>query len=251
MAKKKSSKKASGKGKSKGKGKSVASNLKSLKKRWSKVTPTQSGANAPLGEHECRIESAVIENAKSSGRLQINYGLSVIDGDFEGRKFHKYAGLDTDDNLDYAMGDLEALELEVPDDPEDLGEVIEEAVGLEVLVQVTQSEDFTNISFIELLEEGEEGEDEDEEEEEGEDEEGEEEDEEGEDEDGEDEEEEEEEEEEEGEDEDEITEDEVNEMKLPKLKKLSKEYDLKINFKKFKTIKKQRQAVIDALFEEE
>lgn len=231
-----------------GKGSSLMSKLKKLGTSFKKAKPRRSGFPIPDDDYAATIVSAIIEEARSTGRLQINYLLRVIEGDYEGKEFHKYAGLETEDNLDYALGDLEVLELELPAEISDLGTVLEEAANLSVDVTIRTSDSFTNIDFNELLAEGSEDDadeddaDEDEEEvEEADDDDAEEEEEEEEDDDDSDT--------EDGEGEDWPTEKEIKKMPADELKELAKELGLKT--KKFKTQKKLAQACIDDIYEEE
>lgn len=242
MPKKKSSTRSKGKG-------GLMSKLKALQGSWKKGKPRKAGFPIPDDDYGIEIISGIIEEARSSGRMQINWLLKVLEGDYESKEFHKYAGLETDDNIDFAMGDLETLELQVPDSIEDLGPVLEEASGLHVDCTVRTSDSFTNVDFNELLaENGEESEEEEEVEEEESEEEPEEE---------EAEEEAEEEEETETEEENEWpTEDEIKRLNKADLLELAKELDIKT--KKFKgkktgklSTKKLAQACIDDIYEPE
>ncbi|KKK73274.1 hypothetical protein LCGC14_2895480, partial [marine sediment metagenome] len=161
MAKKKAKKES----KKKSSKKNLASTLKNIQKGWKKTQPRKVGAPVPDDSYSARIESAVIEESKSSGRLQVHWELEITDGDYKGRKIHKFSGLETDDNLAFLQGDLETLELPIPEKIDDLGEVLEDAKGLLLEINVRTKEEFTNIDFIELLEDDE-GEEEEEEEEE-------------------------------------------------------------------------------------
>ena len=142
-----------GKSKTKGKG-NLMSKLKGLQTSWKKGKPRKAGFPVPDNDYGVEILIAAIEVARSSGRMQINYAMQVLDGDYEGKEIHKYAGLETDDNIDFAMGDLETLELDVPEDIGDLGPVLEGAVGLQVDVTVRTDGSFANVDFNELLAEG-------------------------------------------------------------------------------------------------
>ncbi|KKL89709.1 hypothetical protein LCGC14_1911940, partial [marine sediment metagenome] len=132
--------------------------LKALKASWKGASPRQSGSPVPDDDYGMEMVSAIISESKSSGRLQVVFTLKVLEGDYEGKEIKKYAGMDTPDNLDYLQGDLQALELEIPDDIDDLGPVLEEAAGLQVDVTVRTNDSFVNLDFNELLTESAEGE---------------------------------------------------------------------------------------------
>lgn len=196
---------------------SLATKLKRLQKKWNDAEPKTGRSYLPDGNYNCRIESATIEESAKSGTLQISWNLSVVDGDYEGKSIRKWDGLEGENSLDWLQGSLETLELELPDNIEDLGATLEESNGLLIEVSLNTRDEFQNCYFNELLEQ-EEGEDDDEEEEEGEDEEEEEDEEDEEDEEEDDEEEDEDEEEEEEEDDEE----EEEEEPAPKRKKAAK-----------------------------
>ncbi len=232
--KKESSKK---KGK-KGSKKNTAKTLSSMQKGWKKAKPRHIGAPVPDDSYPARIESAVIEESKSSGRLQVHWALDIADGDYAGRKVHKFSGMESEDNLSFLQGDIEILELAIPEDIGDLGETLEEALGILLEINVRTRDEFTNIDFIELLEDEEESDEDEDEDEEDEDEE-----EDDEDEDEEDEDEDEEDEEEEDEDEEFLTKAMVRKMDMKELKAAIKDYGLKTKPKKYKTVTSLRKAV--------
>ncbi len=246
--KKKSKKKAKGKTKSKGGKKNTASTLKSLQKNWKKTEPRKVGAPVPDNGYSARINTAVIEESKASGRLQVNWGLEVTDGDYAGRKLFKFSGLESEDNLAFLQGDLETLELPIPENIADLGEVLEDAAGLAVEVNVRTKEEFTNVDFIELLEDEDSDEDEDEDEDEEEEEDDTDEDEESDDEDDDEDEDEDDDEEDEEEEEVELTKSAVRKMDKDELIEVIGDYDLKVKPKKHKTLTALRKAVITKLF---
>ncbi|KKL56688.1 hypothetical protein LCGC14_2242910 [marine sediment metagenome] len=136
-------KKKTKKSKSKHSKKDVASTLTGLQKGWKKASPRKVGAPVPDGSYPARIESAIIEESKASGRMQVNWGITVVEGDYEGRTIHKFSGLETEDNLSFLQGDIETLELPIPDKISDLGEVLEDTVDLLLEINVT----WTSLSF--------------------------------------------------------------------------------------------------------
>ena len=76
------------------------------------------------------------ERAQSAnGRSQINWTLMFADGEFEGKEFRDYQGIETEDNLVYAMNRLERLGHEVPDSPKELDETLKEIVEAELEVR--------------------------------------------------------------------------------------------------------------------
>lgn len=196
--------------------KDLKSRLEALQSSWEESEPTRAGAAVPDDNYVCRIESAILEEAKSSGRMQVHYDSVILEGDFTDRHVHKYDGLDTPENLPYVQGTLEALELEIPENLGDIGEVLEEAAGLVVAVTVNTRDEFTNIYFNELVEGYEAGEEEKATEE--------------------------------GEDED-YTEEEIKKMKRPELLELIDDEDLDIDPDEYKKLSALKDVVIEEYFE--
>jgi len=155
-------KKKKGKGRKSETTQTLAEKLAASQKKWRKSEARTFGAPLPDGEYEGRIENAVIEESKQ-GRLQTVWTLKVTDGPCENREIRKYSGLESEENMDWFKGDLETIELDVPNDLADLGETLEEAVGFPIRFQVRSRDEFTNVDFIERLEPSEDGENDEEE----------------------------------------------------------------------------------------
>ena len=132
---------------------SVASKLKMLKKKWKSATP-RTGGGLPDGEYEGVIRTAVIGiSISDSQRLQCVWTLEATGPEgFEGRKQTKNAGLETEDNLCWFMGDLAVLGIDPPDDPDDIGDTVGLTEGLPIAFRVRTKQEFTNVDFIGLLE---------------------------------------------------------------------------------------------------
>ena len=141
--------------------------LKKLQKSWAKAQPKSFGRQAPDGDYEVKIISAVIERAKSeSKRLQVLWSLKITEGDCEGRELVHRSGLEgSDDALAYFQGELETLELDIPDSIADIGDTLQEAIGLELEISLTTRNEYQNLRFIELLEAADDDSDEEEEDE--------------------------------------------------------------------------------------
>lgn len=131
--------------------KSLLKKLAGLQSSWKKSTPQKGGIVVPDGDYVVRFESAVLETAKSSGRLQINFTMVILTEEYAGKKIHKYTGMDDAQSLPYFQGDLETLEIEIPENIYDIGDALEQVGGL--VAQVTQQtrEDFVNLYIQELL----------------------------------------------------------------------------------------------------
>lgn len=148
--------------------KGLKSRLKAMQKVWKKGEAKTGGGKVPDDNYNVRIDSMTLEESKASSRLQVHYEMCILDGNYEGKKLHKYQGIEDQEQVDYFMGDLEMLEVEVPTNMEDIGESLEAAAGLLVELSVATRDEFQNIYLNELLEpeDGEEAGDDDEDEDE-------------------------------------------------------------------------------------
>jgi hypothetical protein len=105
------------------------------------------------GIHECTIENAVIGTSRN-GRAQIDWTFLMTGEGVEGKQFHDYQGLETQENVNFVRGRIETLGIEWPDDPNSLGNALEQACGLAVRIQVRTNQEFTNVTVIDVLEAG-------------------------------------------------------------------------------------------------
>lgn len=107
----------------------------------------------PDGKYQIRIESANINNAKSSGRLQVSWQLEILSGEYAGRKLFKHDGIEDEQSQGYFRGGLARLGVEWPDDPSDLPDVLEGLQG--TLAQVTaktrEGSEYQNVYFDKAL----------------------------------------------------------------------------------------------------
>ena len=146
--------------------------LANLSKLFKKGTAKHGTVSLPDGTYQAKIIDAK-RTLTQKKKLQIDWTFEVISGEYEGRKQHKYDLLVTQDNVDWLLGTLETLEIEMPKkfNEDNFAEVIDsclkKAVGLVAEVSIRTSGDFSNVYINELLEgEGDDGnEDEDEEDE--------------------------------------------------------------------------------------
>lgn len=153
--------------------------LKNMKAAWKKAETREGYSSIPDGIYVARIESAVLTLGGKNKEPSIEYQLTVLSDEAAGKKTKKWANLATEDNMAWAKGDLAKLDLEIPEDAEDLPGVLEECKGLIVELTFKTKDDYQNIHFNGLTEyeegdEEEEVEEEEVEEEEGDEDEGEE-----------------------------------------------------------------------------
>jgi len=130
---------------------SLADRLSALNKSWKKAEPRHAGAPLPPGDYIFRIDGATIEESKA-GNLQVKWALTVVDGDLEGKKVNRWSGIETEDGLSFLQGDLELLEVNIPDSVDDLGDSLEETQGLCVQGAAVKNDEYINIYFRDLVE---------------------------------------------------------------------------------------------------
>ena len=129
----------------------VQSKLKALKKAWKKAEARAGFTPVPDGTYQAKIDGATLEESKTSKRLQVSWALQVVVGEYEGRKLWKRDGIDDENQLEWFKGALETLELEAPNDIEDIPDVLEEAAGMGVEITVRTKDEFQNIYFNEVI----------------------------------------------------------------------------------------------------
>jgi hypothetical protein len=137
--------------------------FKASMKDWHDSEARQSGAPLPSGDYEGVVEDLVIKPSKN-GKMGALWTLTVTEGKFRGNSAFKWQGLEETpkrsraDKIGEFKGDIEALDCPFPDKPKSLdevGEALNEVVGVELLFTVEQRDEFTNIYIREALEGGE------------------------------------------------------------------------------------------------
>lgn len=136
--------------------KNVKSDLAALSRSWKDAEPSEGGFfEVPDGEHDVEIVDAEIGYSKND-RLQAVLEMKLINGDHQGKTFKKFCGMEDDEQLGYIKGDLKRLEVDFPDEIEDLPDTLDqEVIGLFARVKVARKtkgeKTFTNIYFLEKL----------------------------------------------------------------------------------------------------
>lgn len=149
----------------------VKKKLAAAKKLWAKAKD-RAGEGDSFQEYDdgryiMKLVGAEIGESQSSGRLQIDWTWKFLEGEYKGNFKHAYEGLETEDNLMWVGRTLVKLGAEMPDDFDDLSEVL---VGLVkskpvVRIKLTTKGDFQNLSVQRLIDEDEIEEEDDEDEE--------------------------------------------------------------------------------------
>ena len=91
--------------------------------------------DVPDGQYQVQFTSVNINNAKSSGRLQASFEMTILDTEQRGRKLWSHFGLDDVDQRGYLRGALAKLGEEWPDKPSKLPSVLEGIEGTYAMVK--------------------------------------------------------------------------------------------------------------------
>ena len=154
MAKKQKEKAKKGKGKSSdshGK-KDVMKQLSALNEIWVDVDPV-TFEDVPDGKYQIVFKGININEAKSSGRLQVTFPLKIVSGTFTNRMMFKHDGIDTEESLGYFKGGLARLGIECPEDMTELPAILEELNGTfaSVTSRTKKGKDMPSIYFDKAL----------------------------------------------------------------------------------------------------
>ena len=133
----------------------IQQKLKALQKDWKNTEARTGYEDLPNGDYEGVIKNAVLGLTKDENnpKLMATYTIEVTEGDFKGRTQYKRQMVETADNIAFAKGDLDVIDVDAPDNIADLGETFEqEVVGLAILFSIVHNKEFVNVYFRERLE---------------------------------------------------------------------------------------------------
>ena len=136
-----------------GKNSSVAQELAALEAEWGQAEEKSGGGEVPDGKYAVQIEEVVIGNSKASGRLQVNWTLSIVNGEFKNRKFWKHDGIDSAEGLSWLRTGLARLGVEWPSSPDALPDALDGLVGTfaQVTAKTKAGNDIQNVYFDKAL----------------------------------------------------------------------------------------------------
>ena len=134
-----------------------AAKLKKLSKTWkaAKERANEGGGQDEFedGRYLAKIVGAEIGESANSGRSQIDWSYKILEGDYKDKVKHDYAGLDTEMNQMFVAQAIAKLGYEVPDEMEDLDEILKEIVKEKPIVRIrlkTKGE-FQNVTLDKVL----------------------------------------------------------------------------------------------------
>ena len=132
------------------------SQLEEFEAAWKEASAESAFDNLPDGKYQVSIEEVRLENAKKSGRLQLAWVLTVMSGDYAGRKVFHYRGLDREESVGWMKREIYACGLEVEsilDLPDMLPELLDRVVEITLKTKRgSDGEDYQNCFINKLLE---------------------------------------------------------------------------------------------------
>ena len=94
----------------------------------SKANETVGFAEVPDGRYLAHLTGATIGESKSSGRLQIQWTWTIVDGEHEGDTNLDFDGLETEDNLVFLGRKLARFSYELPEDITEIADILDELI---------------------------------------------------------------------------------------------------------------------------
>lgn len=107
------------------------------------------------GKYIVALTDATLGESQSSGRPQIDWEYTFIEGDYKGKTKHVYDGLDRPEGIPYVMRRIALMGGDVPEELEGLEEVLAKLVKAQpkMRVRVKTKDDFVNIYVMHLVDE--------------------------------------------------------------------------------------------------
>jgi hypothetical protein len=139
----------------------IAQKVREAKRKW-KAAREQAGdgtfAEYSDGRYLARLTGLSLGTAQSSGRLQTTFEWTFADGEYKGNKAYNYQGMDNEEGLIWLVRDLQKFGYEVPEDMDELEELLAEILKDRPLarIQLVSSGEYQNIRINRVFTDGEE-----------------------------------------------------------------------------------------------
>lgn len=130
--------------------------LKAMSDAWK--TGREQPEGVPPGIYHMQLQDVELTESQSSGKLMVHWTHLITDGEQSGETVHDYQGVEQERSAFFIGLRIEQLGFEIPDDPEDLEEVLAAIADAAPSYRgrVTRSkEGFTNVRILNLLDSGE------------------------------------------------------------------------------------------------
>jgi len=134
-----------------------AKRLKKLRENWKESMENIGGMNDAWddGRYKFQLQSAEIVDAESSGKMMIAIEHYCTEGEMAGEVYREYLQLETKWGPFFVMQRIQQLGREVPENPEDIEEVIAEIAEANPIYEATiktNKDDYKNLKVVKLLE---------------------------------------------------------------------------------------------------
>ena len=143
---------------------SLKNQLAAAKKLWvdAKSKKPDFGNEVPDGTYVGKLVKAAIGESQASGRLQVAFQATISSGEHKGENVYWYSGLKTEENFMYLQRDIVRLGKDVPEDINEIGEVLEGIAESKpsIRFKVVTNGEFQNVRLLKKLTAEESGEDE-------------------------------------------------------------------------------------------
>lgn len=105
------------------------------------------------GVYVGKLAKASIGESESSGRLQVSWSAIISGGEFKGERVNWWSGLKTEQNFMYLQRDIARLGKDIPEDINDLEDILKEIEGEKpsIRFKVKTDGEFTNIRVLKKL----------------------------------------------------------------------------------------------------
>lgn len=112
-------------------------------------------AEVPEAKYQARVVGAELMKS-SSGRPQCRWRFKIVGGEEKaiGKVLDTYDGLETPINLGYFKKKLKRMQIALPTDFEEIPDLLKEAIGAVIEIQVKYKDDFLNVYVNKLVEAG-------------------------------------------------------------------------------------------------
>jgi len=130
--------------------------LADLKNLWKNTQPLEGFTSLPDGNYQFIIDDVYLAKSRKNQRYKLIWELRVVSGDHAGTVQKSYMDAENEFGIMIIKRTLDNLDVEIPDDFEELGQTVQTLKGQTVEGTVKSNDRGTNIylnSIIDLMEE--------------------------------------------------------------------------------------------------
>jgi len=133
----------------------IKEQLEQFDQAWEEAPESAEFDKLPDGKYQVAIEEIRFENAKTSGRLQLAWVLTVISpASYENRKIFHYRGLDREESVGWMKKEIYACGLKaekLSDLPDLLPQLLDRIIEVTLKTKKNNGEEFQNCFINKLL----------------------------------------------------------------------------------------------------